>query len=228
MFMKELWNPHDRNAVRVRTLRGEDCGFISKELNERFGKSLYFGHVHRVGHVAGSDLLGAEVKVRLELPPLALVAFPDGMSQVSVKEMFTELFTDRADDLWEMICEDVFSQARGRCAISGVEGQPLLLEQQWSFDEDRRVMCLVGLQVLCEEVYNAKHVLEERDVERRQRALWMLQAMNEWTPAEAESYLKYTLAIAAERTHGTLGWGVDLTHLRDVYGELLPEDVLIT
>ncbi len=51
--------------------------------------------------------------------------------------------------------------------------------------------------------------------------------MRRWTPAEAESYLKYTLAIAAERTHGTLGWGVDLTHLRDVYGELLPEDVLI-
>eukprot|EP00884_Botryococcus_braunii_P020727 jgi/Botrbrau1/7338/Bobra.247_3s0033.1 len=228
MFVKEPLNPHDPNAVRVRTLAGEDCGFISKELNQRFGDDVYFGHLHSLGQVAGSDILGAEVKLQMGLPPLALDAFPEGMAGVSVKELFFEVCKGRNDaaHFWDRICEDAFSRARGRCTISGLEGQPLVLDQKWRFDEDARTMVFDGLQVLSKEVYNAKHVMEELNVDRRQQGMWMLQAMNEWTPAEAESYVEYTFATAAERSKGTSGWVVDLKHFQHVYDDILPPDLV--
>ena len=70
-----------------------------------------------------------------------------------------------------------------RCQISGGSGpdeqNPVECQELWAFDDDRAEMKLVGLQVVCPEIFLAKRLLRQLDDKTRQTAMWTLQAMNE-------------------------------------------------
>ncbi|BDA42597.1 hypothetical protein COCOBI_03-4900 [Coccomyxa sp. Obi] len=210
MLQKDPSNEYDPNAIKVMTLSGSVLGFVPRELTGRFLYDTTFGHAYHIGQVPDKGTWGALVAIRPQLPPLTVDAFPDSLVSKS------NLSSILPESDWDKLSQATVRAASYRCEISAGQGAdraaPVVCQEVWSFDDEKGVVKLEGLQALCPEVHLAKHVLVQADDKLRQTAMWTLQAMNEWSIMEAEEYLQYIERLIQQRNK--ISWRLDLSWLQ--------------
>ncbi|DBA85403.1 hypothetical protein WJX79_007934 [Trebouxia sp. C0005] len=206
MMVKQPDNTYDPNAVAVQTLHGQDLGYVPKEHTARFPHDVTFGHVYSVGQNA-KGLWGATVAVRPTLPPLTVEAFPANLAA------HINMSSNLPEEEWSAIRKVTYRKADYKCEVSGGVGTewPVECHEVWRFHEGSQTLQLRGFMALHPEVHLAKHLERQQDDKRRQQAIWMLQAMNEWTVAEAEEYWKFARDTAMRRS--SQEWKFDLSWL---------------
>lgn len=205
MLVREPGNPHDPNAVCVQRLDGRQLGYVPKELTRHFSQYTTFGHVHSSGQIPGS-FYGCEVGVRPALPALTVEAVPPSLRGA------VQLSAHLHPSQWDRISHATLRAANFRCQVTGGAGSqtPVLCQEVWAADEARCKLRLLGFMALAPEVHAAKRILSCRP-QQYQPAIWTLQAINEWSRQETESYLTYIAAKAQERSKKQ--WRLDLSYL---------------
>ncbi|KAK9817263.1 hypothetical protein WJX72_011983 [[Myrmecia] bisecta] len=205
MLVKEPHNEHDPNAVAVLTLAGAQLGYVPRELTQNFTQDVTFASVYSFG-ANELGLYGAQVAVRPTLPPLTLDALPASLAAAA------NLSQEVAKDEWDRLRRTTYRNANFRCEITGGAGpdHPVECHERWYLDDVTHTAKLMGLMALAPEVHLAKHADRQKDERRRQAAIWTLQEVNEWNVNEADTYLRYVAAKAAERSQHAwkfdLGW----------------------
>lgn len=206
MMIKQPDNVYDPNAVGVQTLSGHDLGYVPKEHTARFPHDVTFGHVYSLGQNA-KGLWGATVAVRPTLLPLTVDAFPANLAT------HINMSSSLPEEEWSSIRKATYKNANYMCEVSGGVGTewPVECHELWRFDEGSQTLQLRGFMALHPEIHVAKHLERQQEDKRRQQAIWMLQAMNEWTVTEAEEYWKFARDTAMRRSGQE--WKLDLSWL---------------
>ena len=100
---------------------------------------------------------------------------------------------------WEKCKEYVRTRSGGKCEICGGVGtkHPIECHEVWLYEYDlldfRGYQTLVDLIALCPDCHRVKHIgrtSEVGGVHALDRAIRHLCAVNQWTPEEAEAYIK--------------------------------------
>lgn len=206
MMVKQPDNIYDSNAIAVQTLSGQELGYVPKEHTNRFLHDITFGQVYSSGKNA-KGLWGVTVAVRPALPPLTVEAFPANLAA------HINMSCNLAEEEWDAIRQATYKKANYKCEVSGGVGTecPVECHAMWRFNESSQTLQLRGFMALHPEVHIAKHLERQQEDKQQQRAIWMLQAMNEWTLAEAEEYLKSARETAHQRS--SQEWKLDLSWL---------------
>lgn len=170
----------------------------------------------------------------METPPPRIVAEPvAGPGDYKLK---IELVPERAWGLnlravlkaseWKKIKEWTFERAGSRCEICGKVGRkhPVECHEIWAYEENQRVMRLVGLQALCPLCHLAKHYgfAEKQDLSNA--VIAHLATVNGISPGEAAYYAKRS--IDGQRRRSKMAWRLNLDWFEERWpGWVTPEKI---
>ncbi|PRW60715.1 single-stranded-DNA-specific exonuclease [Chlorella sorokiniana] len=211
--VREPDNPHDPNAVAVRTLDGRNLGYIPRDRTVLFSQDLCFGHVQSAGRQGEEGLWGFNIVTQPTVPPVEVHAWPAALRPHL--NLASQLARDEA---WQRLQQDAFARAQGRCEVTSafLESPAAAVAPRWQCDEPARVLRLVGLRAEAPEVQQVGALLELRahNPSAAGHAAALLQQLNGWSPADVQLYLAHIDHLAAARS-SQQGWRLDLQWLQE-------------
>lgn len=111
-------------------------------------------------------------------------------------------------DQWDRLRRSVYSKARHRCQICGREGR-MYAHEKWYFNEETGVQYLMGVEALCQDCHDVKHLFFIRNSPRRAILLRHFLAVNHVTRERGIQYLVdvYRRQQKLDRTNWIVNYG---------------------
>jgi 5-methylcytosine-specific restriction endonuclease McrA len=117
---------------------------------------------------------------------------------------------------WDLLKKRVYQQANYRCEICGGKGDkhPVECHEIWDYDDEQRVQTLKGLTALCPACHECKHIGYATVQGRGEIATAHITKVNDWSPAQAEIYIKKCFEIWQARS--LIEWTLDISYLDSI------------
>lgn len=118
---------------------------------------------------------------------------------------------------WNRIRKEVYRRAGYKCEICGAVGKrhPVEAHEVWEYDWSNMVQRLVGLQSLCPSCHRVKHLGFAFSKGWKWPAISQLCKVNQWSKAEALSYVEAVFEDWNERSQ--YDWTVDISYLQQFW-----------
>ena len=144
--------------------------------------------MHSLGQ-SGSErgLWGFSVDVQPRIPAVIVLALPPNLhGKCNVAQLLE-------GNQWDTVRNEILKRSGGRCTVSGARNSSVA--ERWEFDDERRVLKLIGFAAEAPEITRIANMLESKDLSLGGE----LQIMNQWCREDAKRYFKYVIKLMQQR-----------------------------
>lgn len=118
-------------------------------------------------------------------------------------------------EAWNRIRREAYRSACNTCQACGGKGR-MHAHEVWTFNQERGIRSLCGVQALCEKCHAVRHILFVRNTAERERLLAHYMTVNHLSREEAEGHL--TEARSIQRQLNQRQWTISF----GAYSYLVP------
>lgn len=114
---------------------------------------------------------------------------------------------------WDFLRQREYERAGSVCEICGGKGRkhPVECHERWDYNDHKHVQTLVGLEALCPQCHEVRHIGRAMAVGRGEIAFKHLAKVNGWTLDQAEEHVTISMKKWQERSRHV--WKIDISWL---------------
>lgn len=126
---------------------------------------------------------------------------------------YSNVRSEVSAQIWELLKKRVYQKANYRCEICSGKGDrhPVECHEIWDYDDKQRVQTLTGLTALCPACHECKHIGYATIQGRGDIAATHIAKVNNWSPAQADLYIKKCFEIWQARS--LVEWTLNISYL---------------
>jgi hypothetical protein len=126
---------------------------------------------------------------------------------------FSNVRSEVSKEDWDRLRTATYKKAGYRCEICGGRGRrwPVEAHEIWHYDDATHTQTLLGLQSLCPDCHQVKHIGLSEARGRRDEALRHLARVNGWSIEDAEMYVEVQFEVWSRRSQHR--WKLDISWL---------------